>query len=466
MTRAARSVREELDGLSLGDRRIDARALEIAARLAAAPDDSFPEQMASDAELEGLYRFFANPKVTTQGLLGPHVRATHERMRAHSLVRVVHDTSAFSFAGEREGLGILKGSAKGFLGHTSLAISGDETREPLGVLAMGPYIHANTLSRRGMTASERVQATVAIPRADRESSRWEQQAVDVQRSLPESVQAIHLMDQEGDDFYVYAALQREGLRFVIRAEPGRVTSEKLGAKDVLARQPAKVFRTVRITERKKEKRSHPARAERMAELEVRWGTIVLRRPRNVDVDATELSFNAVHVFEPSPPSGEAAVEWMLLTTERVDTLEDATSIVDHYRARWIVEEYFKVLKTGCAIEKRQLTTFAGLTNALALFVPIAWRLLALRHLSRIEPPRPAAHLFEPDELLLLRALLEHRGNKVSSLTSTRDVMLGIARLGGHIRNNGDPGWLVLGRGYLRFAEAKVGWQLARKSDQS
>ena len=44
----------------------------------------------------------------------------------------------------------------------------------------------------------------------------------------------------------------------------------------------------------------------------------------------------------------------------------------------------------------------------------------------------------------------------------RDAMLGIAALGGHITNNGPPGWIVMGRGLARFLEAQIGWQLARE----
>jgi len=71
------------------------------------------------------------------------------------------------------------------------------------------------------------------------------------------------------------------------------------------------------------------------------------------------------VVEPEPPPGEAAIEWMLVTSEPVQTLEDAAAIVDHYRARWLIEEYFKALKTGCAFEKRQLMHLDGLVRALA-----------------------------------------------------------------------------------------------------
>ncbi|HVH42747.1 MAG TPA: IS4 family transposase [Labilithrix sp.] len=462
------AVNRELAGVSLGDRRLDARAHAIAARLAVAPDESFPEQMADEAGLEALYRFFANPKVTMNRLLAPHIAATHVRMQKQSVVRIVHDTTSLRFDGEREGLGILNGETKGFYAHTSLAISGDEACEPLGVLSLSPYIHANTLIRRALTKEQRVRATQATPRAERESSRWERQAIAIQADLPSSVRAIHLMDQEADDFHVFAALQRAGLSFVIRVSPRRVTSEKLPAREVLARKPSKVFRSVHLAERPKPKKGHSVRAERVAELELRWGTIMIRRPVHDrhQVVETELSFNAVQVFEPNPPAGEEPVEWLLLTTEPVENLEEATAIVDHYRARWIIEEYFKALKTGCAIEKRQLTSFDGLTNALALFVPIAWRLLALRHLSRVESSPPATRLFDAEELLLLRALLEQRRHNLPARPTIKDAMLGLARLGGHIRSNGDPGWLVLGRGYIRFAEASIVWNLARRSDQS
>jgi hypothetical protein len=153
---------------------------------------------------------------------------------------------------------------------------------------------------------------------------------------------------------------------------------------------------------------------------------------------------------------------MLFTSEAVSSLAEATSVVDHYRARWVIEEFFKALKTGCAFEKRQLTTFDGLVRALAIFIPIAWRLLVLRSLGRAPRQRPARRVLDVEQLLLLRALLADRGYSLPGNPSIRDAMLGIAALGGHIRNNGDPGWLVLGRGFTRFIEAEAIWRLARE----
>src|SRR5687767_6117568 len=132
----ARDVREvaaEFDGDSLGDARLDERLRRIVSLAASDPGDSFPEQMESVADREALYRFLANPKVTLAGVLSGHVRQTHERLRGHAVIRIVHDTSTFRFLGDRFGLGVLRGGAKGFLSHVALAIAADDTREPLGV---------------------------------------------------------------------------------------------------------------------------------------------------------------------------------------------------------------------------------------------------------------------------------------------------------------------------------------------
>jgi hypothetical protein len=137
-----------------------------------------------------------------------------------------------------------------------------------------------------------------------------------------------------------------------------------------------------------------------------------------------LSLWAVHVFEPEPPSGEAPIEWILITSEAVQTADEATTVIDHYRARWLIEDYFKALKTGCAFEKRQLMTFAGLVRALALFVPMAWRLLVLRHLGRVDSRLPVTRYFDREQLVLLRKLLAHRRYELRPQASVRDVMLG------------------------------------------
>jgi hypothetical protein len=458
----------EFAGVDLGDARLTERLRRIVSLAAVDPDDSFPEQMGSVADREALYRFLANEKVTLGSVLQGHIAQTHARLAAHAVIRIVHDTTAFRFPGERTGLGVIRHGVRGFLGHVALAVAADETREPLGVLAVHPYIHADAVAHRGLTQTARMQATHAKPRAAKESARWERVALHVARALPAGVQAIHVMDQEADDYDVLAALHAAGQRYVIRASPQRRTSpSRLPVRDVLAQQPALLFRTVALTPRSaresaRTKGRHPVRTDREATLQVRWAAVTLPRLWRTTAATPTLALWAVHVSEPAPPAGEVRIEWMLLTSEPVHTAADAALVVDHYRARWIIEEYCKALKTGCAFEKRQLTTFDGLVRALALFVPMAWQLLVLRHLGRAATPPPTGTHFEAEQLQLLRKLLARRRHTLPAHPTMRDAMLGIAALGGHITNNGPPGWIVMGRGLARFLEAQIGWQLARE----
>jgi hypothetical protein len=462
-------IEAEFTHIMLGDARLEERARLIAARIQAAPDSSFPDQMNSVAEREALYRFFANDAVTVDGLIQGHVQQTHQRMANRTKVRILHDTTDFKFSGDREGLGTLKRGAKGFFAHVALAVGGDEVAEPLGVLGVRPHVLKEVAARRKKTRSQRVMATQAKERGQKLSSRWEKLACQVSKSLPTNVHAIHIMDQEADDYVLLAELHKAKLSFVVRVSPTRLLRWSGGptVRDALASEPARLFRTVSMNPRaKKASSNHPARAERNAQLVVRWGKIELSRGRLIRSDVDALELHAVHVFEPNPPAGEEAIEWMLFTSEPIESLDDASAIIDDYRTRWMIEEYFKALKTGCAFEKRQLTTYDGLLRALGLFIPAAWHLLLVRYLGRAPRQRPATAVFDAEQLLLLRALLEKRRYSLGVEPTVRDVMLGIAALGGHIKNNGDPGWIVLGRGFTKFLDAEEVWRLARRSDQS
>ena len=155
------------------------------------------------------------------------------------------------------------------------------------------------------------------------------------------------------------------------------------------------------------------------------------------------------------------MEWRLWTLEPIDTAEDVLAIVDAYRSRWVIEEYFKALKSGCAVEKRQLESTAALLNALAIFVPIAWRLLLLRALARDAADTPATRVLTRTQLRCLDfALTKLRRTNLGKRPTTRDAMLGVAGLGGHIKNNGDPGWIVLGRGFDKLLTIELGYLAA------
>ena len=99
-----------------------ARIIEAAA---ADPSFSFPKMFADNsADLEGTYRFLANPVVTPDAILSSHFEATCEASANESTVLVVHDTSTFSFNpdGNRQGLGRVRSTGRLFSA-TSLSFS-------------------------------------------------------------------------------------------------------------------------------------------------------------------------------------------------------------------------------------------------------------------------------------------------------------------------------------------------------
>ncbi len=460
-----RSVRGEFEGLKLGDRRREERVREIARGLGEQPSASLPLAMGSTARREGAYRCLSSRRVTLAGVIAPHVSATVERARGLGKVLVVSDTTEFSFSSERKGLGILNGQKKdGFLLHASLAVSADGRRTPLGVLGL------ETMTRTGRKGRRDNATRKKDP--NRESLRWGR-CSEAASELLDGVEAIHVMDREADIYELFAGLMKKGRRFIIRSgqerslDQGLLSTAVQGAVMRFSREVTLSARAVAQTPAKR--RTHPARQGRLANLSIATTRVSLRKPNAAFEPGLpdSISVNLVRVWETDCPPEEPPVEWRLFTTEPLDTQQQIEDIVDAYRARWVIEEYFKALKTGCNYEQSQLETFHSLENLLAIYVPIAWQLLALRSSARDQPHRPAREILSSTQIIALRLITQ--GKVIPAEPTVGDVFGAIAELGAHIKSNGLPGWQVLARGFekVRLAESLYLRMIsAASSDQS
>jgi hypothetical protein len=447
----------EMSNAQFADPRLSRRLGSVTRRLVAAPSLSFPQAFPKGAELEGAYRFFANPLVNPEAILSGHVDATRQRCLAQGSVLVVHDTTTLRFApgGERRGLGRLKRSSQAFFAHFSLALSDDGTRRPLGVVGFKPWVRTDEANGG-------------------EQRRWATQVEVAQQALHGVERVIHVMDREADDYRLFAELIEGGHRFIIRSSYNRFLAASSGGEprrldDAVARIECAVERDAPLSKRvdagrsKVSKRIHPSRDARVTTLAIGKARVSLRRPQTQGAHLPpSVELNVVRVWEPNPPPGESAIEWVLLTTEPVDEIDDLVRVVDRYRARWTIEEYFKAVKTGCAYEARQLEDYEGLVNALAVFAPIACRLLILRAEARRAPDAPAHLVIDDESLEVLRAT-GHRA--LSPSPTTREVLLAVAALGGHIRWSGEPGWLTLARGFAELQTLTRGWRAAKFRSQ-
>jgi hypothetical protein len=435
-----------------GDVRLTQRAAVLLDSLADRPGESFPKAL-DETELEGAYRFFGNAKVTPDAILSPHFRQTAQRAATRGRVLVIHDTTEFDFGGttKRVGLGRLIRPGQGFFGHFALAVSADGDREPLGLLNL------ETVFRLDKKSSK--------PRAQRpnrgESERWLHSIEGSEAMLDGGARAIHVMDREADSYAILSALEQAQRSFVIRSFQDRALADEECHLREAAKAAKRSFdREVPLSRRpvidgpKGER--HPARQGRVAKLSFAARAIEIPRPKTAKKTAsTTLKLNVIYVHERKPPPGEPAVEWFLLTDLPISTPEEIAFAVDCYRARWTIEEYFKALKTGCQYEQRQLESAHSLLNALAILASVAWRLLLLRHMAHHAPNRPATDALSPGQLEVLQAVARR---PLRDRPTVKEAMLAIAGLGGHLPRNGDPGWLVLGRGMHDLLLLELGWR--------
>ena len=464
---ARESLVDEMATGELGDQRLNDRRNRLIAMLEQHPDAGFPDACANDAEVEALYRFLRNRRFSWDALFEPHATATHARCAALGEVLVIHDTTDMVFAGEmpRMGLAPLGKGRHGFWLHAALAVSADGLRAPLGLVSLAPFI------RKTRPVGTRKSEQERFDDPQKESRCWIDGVTTVRERLDRAVQPIHLMDREGDSYELFAAMIQYGDRFVVRLNHDRrllpdgteSSPEKLS--HAVSREDAICERQVFLSPRRlgnrplQARKKHPPREGRVARLRFAARRVTLKRPENQTHTPAALTVHVVYAWEVDPPAGDKPVEWRLITTEPIDTVAQVMRVIDAYRTRWLIEEFFKCLKTGCAYEKRQLESFDTLLIALALLAPIAWQLLLLRHLARETPDTSACVALTARQLDVLRA--SPAGASLCPQATTRAALCALARLGGHLRQNGEPGWLVLGRGMQKLLWMEAGWVAAQ-----
>jgi hypothetical protein len=348
----------------------------------------------------------------------------------------------------------VNGQKQGFYAHVTLGVSADGKRIPLGLLG------CELFTRDGDR-----------PIGEGESKRWRRGIDGAGERVGDARKLIHVADREGDMYWLLASMVGAGQRFIVRASQDRlvdVRGEKLKPLFAAAQETRQTYELdVPVTARRKagrtgaERESFPARDARVARLSFAAVSLTLHRPkRGASKLPRHLDVNVVHVFELGTPLGEKPVEWLLLTSEPVDSSAAIAKVVEGYRTRWTIEEYFKTVKTGCAFESRQLESFKSLTNLLAYGLVIAYALLLMRVLARTNTDVSADTLLSDAQLLCLRLMTKR---KVAGLKTARQVLDAIAALGVHLRSNGDPGWRVLSRGWKRLLDFEAAYQAMQQA---
>lgn len=453
------TISAEFMHVRLGDVRLDNRLMSIVEDFAASPGKTLPQKLRTPRKRVGAYRFFSSKRASLELVAAGHFDETVKRASAFASVLVPHDTTEFALGGDshRANLGRLTENREGFLFHSSLCLSSEG--KPLGSLnqlawARGPA-HGKKLSQQASQYNE-----------DSESRRWFEAVEAVEERLAGVTSALHLMDREADSYELVAQLMQDNHRFVIRICHDRhlgpdagITKlfEKLSLSPVIGGD--NVLINARTHKRPKSHlKTHPARKARWAQLSFRAlrAEICVGSGAVAHVpDAQTLNF--VEVIERHPPDGTAPIHWRLMTTEPIETAEDVAAIINAYRHRWLIEEYFKAIKTGCNYESLQLESAHGLLLALAIYSAIAWRMLLLRWLAQHQPDAPAELVLSKTQFAALADICKSDGHPLPPHPNASTILFAVAGLAGHFKNNGPPGWLTLSRGFQALASFERGF---------
>jgi Transposase DDE domain len=196
----------------------------------------------------------------------------------------------------------------------------------------------------------------------------------------------------------------------------------------------------------------------MTKLAIRFAPVQLRTPYRFD-NRAPINVYAVYATEIDCPEGENPLEWMLLTTEVVDTIYMAAKILRWYTYRWRVEEYHKIFKSGCQIERYRLAA-VGMKTMLGFLSVIAVELLQITYLHRTQPDTSATEILNSIQMEVLKA---GTSKQLPSTLTVAWAVESIAALGGYLehRRKTPIGIQVLWRGWLKLHDLCQGWQLAR-----
>jgi hypothetical protein len=455
---------EEAGSASFGDKRLNRRFARLLSALGNRANLSIPAACEGRADMEAAYRFFDNDKVDFAKVIASHCDKTQQRLAVQPVALMVQDTTEMDVTRPEqvvEGVGELDGARRGFLMHLLEAFTPDGT--PLG--AVWAEIINRTEGLSHAPAAEKRSTNKSTPIEEKESFRWLKglrEAREAAEKLP-GVQCVCIGDSESDIYEVLAE-QRKSLHLLVRACQDRALQDDSGqhVREQVLATPALSTASLQIRGRKAKtavetRERRQSRESRIAAVEIRAAQVTLRPPYRPDRKLPPVTINVVVVSEVNPPEGEPPVEWILLTTLPIDTVDQVQLIVNYYCVRWQIEILFRTLKSGCRIEQRRFEQIDRLTSCLGLYLVVAWRTMFVCHLGRECPDMDCEVIFEPSEwkAVWMATYDEKPPQKPPSLKTMVHL---IAQLGGYVERKGnEPGPQTMWIGIQRMYDLSLAW---------
>ena len=460
-------VIDEMKDADLQDERLNNRLMLVLSQLGGHPTASIPAACGGYAETAAAYRFFDNDKVNFENVLQPHIEATRRRMAEQPVAILAQDTTEIDVTRpqqQMEGTGPMDASARrGAFLHPLMGFTPDGT--PLGTLYAEAWVRDD---EPPTPKTEREQNRRLTPIEEKESMRW-LEAYRAAREEAPHLPETHLVcvaDSEADIYELLEETQDQphNLDWIVRACQNRALKKEAQSRDSAGHLRERVLseevlftHTISVRGRQaklncEERGRRQPRASRSAEVEVRAARITLRAPWRHDRKLTDVAINVVLVTEVDPPADDAPVEWILLTSLPIDNLEQVRSVIQYYCVRWMIEVFFRTLKSGCRVEARRFEHIDRLLPCLAIYLIVTWRTLFVCRLGREFPEISCEAVFEADEWKSVYRVVRQEWPP-STPPTLREMIRMVAQLGGYVNRQrpDEPGpqtvWLGLQRAH-------------------
>jgi Transposase DNA-binding len=450
----------ELASCSLGDERLNKRLRKLVAQIGSAMGQSIPLVCQDWANTKAAYRFFSNERVSEADILAGHFQSTRDRTVAtEGPALVLHDTTEFSYQREDSAaIGITKSinsgrdkagrlrshTVCGILMHSSLAVTTEGL--PLGLAAVKFWTRKKF---KGTNALKKKINPTRVPIEKKESIRWLENVQQSTELLGDPGRCVHIGDRESDIYELFCAAQEAGTHFLIRTCVDRLAGDgDHTIADEMEEVAVKGLHHIDV----RDSNGEPDEAV----LEIRYRKIRVLPPIGKQGRYPALALTVIHAEERGTPKNRKKVDWKLITDLPVGSRADAIAKLEWYALRWKIEVFHKILKSGCKAEESKLRTAQRLTNLIAVFCILSWRIFWITMLNRSAPDALPTLALTMTEIAVLDRLVNDKPKTRRKTLSS--YLTKIARLGGYLARANDPppGNMVMWRGLCRLTDIALG----------
>ncbi len=433
---------KDFPNLDLGDIRRNERFVKIIDNLSTQPGSSIPKQNNSWYDTKATYEFFKNEDVSIGSLQQLISSYGVSQIKSTEPLLIIHDISNISYNDlKAEGLGYLDNKeGRGILCYSSIAAS----TEGLPLALMYQHTWTRPLEELGKSKSRKNRLF-----EDKETFQWYKGMTEVNKYLGDTLQKIHIADREADVYELFFSAYEKGTELLIRARHNRQLGNGCSLWNQIAEQPCQQIITIQVPDETGKKKKD-------IEASVRYQKVEILRPSTSKNKYESVELTAIEIKQIGEVKKEEdRINWKLLTTMEVETVNEAMQCVKWYTYRWLIERFHYVLKSGTKIEQLQLKQAASLQKAISVYSLAAFRIMQLVYQSRHTPDVSCEVVLTKQQWTVLYMLIHQDLKNLKQPPTLSDTIKWIGKLGGHLgrKSDGPPGLKTVWLGYQRLCDA-------------